>query len=102
MNPLRPLWLVSLLWLPATLQAQNQLNLGVLEPGQLVLNLTTTDQREVEQDTLNATLDFVLQGRDRGELQDSLNATMTRALALVDERAVSARSALPTIAPLDP
>jgi predicted secreted protein len=84
MKPLSPLFAFLLLpvLLAAPAQAQNQFNLGTLQSGQLMLNLNTTDQREVEQDTLNATLDFVQQGRDRTELQNTLNTTMTKALEL--------------------
>jgi predicted secreted protein len=83
MKPLSPLFafLLPVLFI-APAEAQNQFNLGTLQSGQLMLNLNTTDQREVEQDTLNATLDFVQQGRDRTELQDQLNATMAQALEL--------------------
>lgn len=83
MKSLSPLFVLLLpLLFSAPTQAQNQFNLGTLQSGQLMLNLNTTDQRVVEQDTLNATLDFVQQGRDRTELQNTLNATMTRALEL--------------------
>lgn len=84
MKPLRSLCtflLPALFALP--LGAQNQFNLDNLQSGQLVLNLNTTDQTEVNQDTLNATLSFVTQGRDRTKLQDELNTTMTKALELV-------------------
>ncbi len=59
--------LVPLLVLPV--QAQNQLNLGQLQAGQLALNLNLTEQAQVDQDTLNAALQFVAQGRDRRALQ---------------------------------
>ncbi|HWK55328.1 MAG TPA: SIMPL domain-containing protein [Hyphomicrobiales bacterium] len=84
-HTLPSLLLLSLLLGPGA-HAQNQFSLGTLEPGQIVLNLTTTDQRQVEQDTLNATLDYVQQGRDREKLQDELNATMAKALALLEGR----------------
>ena len=77
-----PVIAIALLTSPLA-QAQNQFNLDTLEAGQLVLNLNTTDQREVDQDTLNATLDFVVQGRDRSKLQDELNTAMARAMGIV-------------------
>src|SRR5688500_14022935 len=45
--------------------AQNQFSLGELQPGQLVLNLSATEQQDVAQDTLNASLMFSTQGRDK-------------------------------------
>jgi len=78
--------LLSLLWflgLAPVLQAQNQLNLGELQTGQLVLNLSVTEQQQVEQDTLNAYLVFMVQGRNKTALQDEVNAAMQKALALL-------------------
>lgn len=83
LRQLLPFVMPALLAAPLAAEAQNQFNLDTLQSGQLVLNLNTTDQREVEQDTLNANLDFVLQGRDRTKLQDELNATMAKALELL-------------------
>lgn len=62
------------------LLAQNQLSLGELQPGQLVLNLSATEQQEVAQDTLNATLDFAVQGRDQVALQNQVNTALKKAL----------------------
>lgn len=66
--------------LSAPLHAQNQLNLGQLETGQLVLNLSLTEQAQVDQDTLNVSLQYVAQGRDRRALQDEVNRAMQAAL----------------------
>lgn len=63
--------------------AQNEFSLGTLQPGQLLLNLNATEQRDVAQDTLNATLQYSAQGRDRGELQDELNTAMRRAVDIL-------------------
>ena len=63
------------------LLAQNQLDLGSLQPGQLVLNLSATEQQEVSQDTLNATVEFSAQGRDQATLQNAVNAAIAKALA---------------------
>lgn len=65
--------------------AQNQLNLGQLEAGQLVLNLSLTEQAQVDQDTLNASLQYVAQGRDRRALQEEVNRAMQAALAVARE-----------------
>lgn len=66
---------------PSLLLAQNQLDLGSLLPGQLVLNLSATEQQEVSQDTLNATVEFVAQGRNQAALQNAVNAAIAKALA---------------------
>lgn len=80
----RHLYALAVLLLPLSLslpaQAQNQLNLGQLQPGQLALNLSLTEQTQVDQDTLNASLEYVAQGRDRRELQDEVNGVMQAAL----------------------
>lgn len=70
----------ALLSLSPAVTAQNQLNLGQLEAGQLVLNLNVTEQAQVDQDTLNASLQYVAQGRDRRALQDEVNRIMQAAL----------------------
>lgn len=69
----------------AAAHAQNEFSLGTLQPGQLLLNLNATEQREVPQDTLNATLQYSAQGRERGELQDEVNAAMRKALAILED-----------------
>jgi predicted secreted protein len=78
--------LLALLWslgLAPVLQAQNQLSLGELQAGQLALNLSVTEQQQVEQDTLNAYLVFGVQGRDKTALQNEVNAAMSKALDLL-------------------
>ncbi len=80
---MRMIYSLPALWCLAAavpLQAQNQLSLGELQAGQLVLNLSATEQQEVAQDTLNATLDFVVQGRDQVALQNLVNAAVKKAL----------------------
>jgi predicted secreted protein len=64
---------------------QNEFSLGALQPGQLLLNLNATEQRDVAQDTLNATLQYSAQGRDRTELQDEVNSAMRKALDILEE-----------------
>jgi len=60
--------------------AQNQFTLGTLQNGQILLNLSITEQQEVEQDTLNISLQYSVQGRDPVELQNDVNQTMRLAL----------------------
>ncbi len=74
---------LSLQSLPA--QAQNQLSLGQLQAGQLALNLSLTEQTQADQDTLNASLQYVTQGRDRRELQDEVNRVMQTALERISK-----------------
>lgn len=83
----RPLYALSVFCLLSAVplsQAQNQLSLGELQSGQLALNLSLTEQRQVAQDTLNASLQYVAQGRDRRALQDEVNRKMAEALALLE------------------
>ncbi|MEY4641610.1 MAG: hypothetical protein RLZZ227_1604 [Pseudomonadota bacterium] len=68
-----------------TIFAQNEFSLGALEPGQLLLNLNATEQRDVAQDTLNASLQYSAQGRDRTALQDEVNSAMRKALDILKE-----------------
>lgn len=68
---------------PGSALAQNQLSLGELQPGQLALNLSASEQQDVAQDTLNAVLEFASQGRDKVELQDLVNKSMQQALDLL-------------------
>ena len=67
--------------------AQNNFDLGDLDPGQVLLNLSAAEQIEVEQDTLNATLQYSTQGRDKNALQDEVNRAMAEALAMLEEEA---------------
>ena len=87
MRLLHPFFLAGLLCTPALVIAQNQFSLGTLEQGQLMLNLNITEQQSVEQDTLNANLSFVVQGRNRSEIQNELNSTMKEALDLLNAAA---------------
>lgn len=64
--------------------AQNQFTLGTLQPGQLLLNLSASEQEEVPQDTLNASLQFTVQGRDKAALQNDVNAAMQKALDILE------------------
>jgi predicted secreted protein len=85
LSSLRLAGLVCLLGTAPLATAQNQLSLGELERGQLALNLNLTEERQVEQDTLNASLQFTAQGRDRRALQNEVNENMAKALAELRE-----------------
>jgi len=63
--------------------AQNNFDLAVLNPGEIMVNLSVREQTQVEQDTLNAFLYFAIQGRDRVAIQDEVNRIMTTALELL-------------------
>jgi predicted secreted protein len=65
--------------------AQNEFGLGSRAPGQLLLNLSATGQRDVPQDTLNASLQYSTQGRDRAKLQNEVNTAMRRALDILKD-----------------
>jgi predicted secreted protein len=75
---------VLLLFGSGAAAGQNQFTLGTLQPGQLLLNLNATEQQDVPQDTLNATLQYSAQGRDRTELQDEVNTAMRKALDILE------------------
>ncbi|MBM89599.1 MAG: hypothetical protein CMQ41_14610 [Gammaproteobacteria bacterium] len=64
--------------------SQNSFDLTELESGQLLLNLGVTEQIRVEQDTLNASLAYSIQGRDKIALQNDVNEKMATAIGLVD------------------
>ena len=82
---LRSFTLLLLACSAITAHAQNEFSLGVLQPGQLLLNLSATEQRDVDQDTLNASLQYSVQGRDRGELQNEVNIAMRKAIDILDD-----------------
>lgn len=65
--------------------AQNEFSLGTRQPGQILLNISATEQRDVDQDTLNASLQYSAQGRDRTALQDEVNTAMRKALDILEE-----------------
>lgn len=79
------LLLVTLAGMSGETRAQNNYELGTLNPGQILLNLEASEQIEVEQDTLHATLIYAAQGRDRIALQNEVNRKMTEALALLED-----------------
>lgn len=80
--------LLGALLLPALASAQNNFDLSLLNPGEVMVNLNANEQTEVEQDTLHASLYFAAQGRDRAALQDEVNRKMADVLALLEDSAV--------------
>jgi predicted secreted protein len=65
--------------------AQNQYNLNSLDPGQLILNLSATEQTNVEQDTLNVFMQYTAQGRDSTALQGEVNKALRNALDILKQ-----------------
>ena len=63
---------------------QNPFDLTDLDSGQLLLNLSVTEQTSVEQDTLNASLAYSVQGRDKVSLQNDVNAKMASTLEIIE------------------
>ena len=77
------LLLVTLAGASGMAAAQNNYDLSVLNPGEIMLNLDASEQIEVQQDTLHASLYYAAQGRDRVALQNEVNRKMTEALELL-------------------
>ncbi len=67
----------------SSLLAQNQFNLNELHEGQLVLNLSATEQLSVDQDTLNVYMQYSAQGRNTTALQNEVNEAMREALKIL-------------------
>ncbi len=78
--------LAMLLTVMASLaSAQNNFNLELLNPGEIMVNINANEQTQVEQDTLHVNLYFATQGRDRVALQDEVNRKMAAAQAVLEE-----------------
>ena len=80
-------YLLSLLMVmtcSSSLLAQNQFNLNELQTGQLVLNLSATEQLSVDQDTLNVYMQYSAQGRNTSALQNEVNEAMREALKILE------------------
>ena len=80
-------YLLSLLMVmtcSSPLLAQNQFNLNELQTGQLVLNLSATEQLSVDQDTLNVYMQYSAQGRNTSALQNEVNEAMREALKILE------------------
>ena len=76
---------LALLITVSAASAQNNFDLEVLNPGEVMLNLNANEQTQVEQDTLHANLYFAAQGRDRVALQDEVNRKMADAQEVLSE-----------------
>ena len=72
-----------LIFLSLPVQAQDYQTILDIPPGQTLVNLSASEQVEVEQDLLVATLRIELQNDDPKALQDEINKTMKQALSLV-------------------
>lgn len=65
--------------------AQNNFNLELLNPGEIMVNLNANEEAQVEQDTLHVNLYYAAQGRDRVSLQDEVNRKMAAAREVLEE-----------------
>ena len=77
--------LAALTLVALPVQAQNNFNLEVLNPGEIMVNLNASEQTEVVQDTLHANLTYSAQGRDRVALQDEVNRIMAEVLEVLED-----------------
>ena len=82
--PARWLALSLVLVLAGTANAQNTFDLDALDNGQLILNLNANEQQNVEQDTLNVSMQYVAQGRDSTVLQNEVNKAMRAARDILE------------------
>ncbi len=78
------LFLLVMMSCISSLHAQNQFNLNELQAGQLVLNLSATEQLSVDQDTLNVYMQYSVQGRNTTALQNEVNEAMRETLKILD------------------
>lgn len=72
-----------LLTLPHTVMAQVEDPILSLPDGQVILNISATERREVEQDLLVATLNYTATNKNSRDLQNEINKAMKKALDLV-------------------
>lgn len=66
----------------APLAAQAQQAPAVLEKGQTLVTLSATEQKDVQQDELSASLRIELDGKDARVIQDTINKAMKKAVDL--------------------
>lgn len=64
--------------------AQNNFNLDDLDEGELILNLNANEQVSVEQDTLNVSMSYSVQGRDSTALQNEVNQAIRQARDILE------------------
>ncbi len=82
----RMLLLLFLAILPVQLlMAQNTFDLDDLDEGQVLLNLSVSEDVQVQQDLLSAVLQFTVRGPDSTALQHQVNQAMTQALEILGE-----------------
>ncbi|MEE4297441.1 MAG: SIMPL domain-containing protein [Wenzhouxiangella sp.] len=60
--------------------AQNTYDLDDLDEGQVLLNLSVSEETQIQQDLLSAVLQFMVRGPDSTALQNEVNQRMTQAL----------------------
>lgn len=69
--------------LPLTAKADTTDTILALPDGQVILNISATERREVEQDLLIATLAYNAKNKNSRELQNEINTAMAKALETV-------------------
>lgn len=74
--------LAILMAFPLSANAQMQDPILTLPDGQVILNISATERREVEQDLLIANLSYVAMNKDARALQNEINTAMAEALKL--------------------
>ena len=72
--------LIALTFTASPAQAQKQDPILALPDGQVILNISATERREVEQDLLIATLSYTAKNRNSATLQNEINTVMAKAL----------------------
>ena len=65
---------------PVSAQAQTQDPIISLPEGQVILNISATERREVEQDLLVGTLSYIVTNREAAKVQNEINTVMAKAL----------------------
>ncbi|MEM8833806.1 MAG: SIMPL domain-containing protein [Pseudomonadota bacterium] len=77
---MRLLLLASLLLIPFPAAAQMQDPILTLPDGQVILNISATERREVEQDLLVANLQYSAEGAKARDIQNEVNESMAKAV----------------------
>ena len=77
---MRALLFIALLAIASPAFAQQQDPILALPDGEVMLNISATERREVEQDLLVATLAYVATNADARTLQNEINESMAKAL----------------------
>lgn len=72
--------LLILMSAPAPASAQAQDPIISLPDGQVILNISAEERREVEQDLLVGSLSYIVTKADAGEVQNEINTMMAKAL----------------------